>query len=68
MAKWFEAHYNQAVRLFHQLSVRKDPRPHVLTSLLNQTRNYYYYYMINEFRNNNYFCLLLVNLKILIYF
>jgi len=42
MAKWFGAHCNQEVRLSSEVKCKKEPQ--VLTSLLNQIRNYYYSY------------------------
>jgi len=41
MAKWIGAHYNQEVRFSSAVKCKKGPQ--VLTSLLNQKRNYYYY-------------------------
>jgi len=41
MAKWFGAHYNQEVRFSSAVYLMKGSQ--VLTSLLNQRRNYYYY-------------------------
>jgi len=41
MAKWFGAHYNQEVRFSSAVKCKKGSQ--VLTSLLNQRRNYYYY-------------------------
>jgi len=41
MTKWFGAHYNQEVRF--SLAVQCKKGPQVLTSLLNQRRNYNYY-------------------------
>jgi len=40
MAKWFGAHYNQEVRFSSAVKCKKEPQ--VLTSLLNQRRNYYF--------------------------
>jgi len=42
MAKWFGAQYNQEVHFNSAVKCNKGPQ--VLTSLLNQKRNYYYYY------------------------
>jgi len=47
MAKWFGAHYNQEVRFSSAVWCKKGPR--VLTSLLNQRRNYYYSYFVMVF-------------------
>jgi len=41
MTKWFGAHYNQEVRFSSAAKCKKGTQ--VLTSLLNQRRNYYYY-------------------------
>jgi|GEM_PF-4579994 len=40
MAKWFGAHYNQEFRFSSAVKCKKGPQ--VLTSLLNQRRNYYH--------------------------
>jgi len=42
MAKWFGAHNNEKVRFSSAVKCKKEPQ--VLTSLLNQRRNYYHYY------------------------
>jgi len=46
MAKWFGAHYNQEVRFSSAVKCKKGPQ--VLTSLLNQRRNYNFYLRHNK--------------------
>jgi len=51
MGNWFGAHYIQEVRF--NLAVKCKKGPQVLTSLLNQRRNYCYYYFQNQIQKNN---------------
>jgi len=44
MAKWFGAHYSQEVRFTSAVKCKKGKKPQILTSVLNQRRNYSFNY------------------------